>query len=247
MTVLVTRPDERGIQLVNMLNEIGIVAIHLPLFSIESGRELNSLPLQLNALDSADCVFAVSKNAVQYAAMALRNTGFLWRADLNYFAVGHRTAEYFSSQISQKVQYPILEENTEGLLAMQAMQEIENKNILVLRGNGGRDLFAEQAELRGANVNFVECYQRIPIHYDREKISLYQRSGIDKIVVTSLEALNCLMYFVFEQENFWLKNCQLITVSERIASVAKCNGWNDTVISNKSDNSTLLHTLQLLY
>lgn len=247
MTVLITRPDERGVQLVEMLNAVGIVAIHLPLFYIESGKELNKLPLLLNSLTSGDYVFAVSKNAVDYAHLTLQNTGFVWRSDLNYFAVGKRTAEYFASQILQPVKYPLEEESSEGLLAIKSMQNLSNKQVVILRGNGGREFFSEQAKLRGAEVKYIECYQRIPIQYDSEKIGLYQRSGVDKIVVTSLESLNCLMYFVFEQENVWLKNCQIITVSERIANVARRNGWNDILISNKSDNQTLLHTLQLLY
>ena len=33
MAVLVTRPDERGKALVDQLNQAGVVALHLPLFS----------------------------------------------------------------------------------------------------------------------------------------------------------------------------------------------------------------------
>ena len=40
MAVLVTRPDERGKALVDQLNQAGVVALHLPLLSIEAGAEL---------------------------------------------------------------------------------------------------------------------------------------------------------------------------------------------------------------
>ena len=40
MAVLVTRPDERGKNLVDQLNQAGMVALHLPLLSIEAGAEL---------------------------------------------------------------------------------------------------------------------------------------------------------------------------------------------------------------
>ena len=35
MAVLVTRPDERGKALVDQLNQAGVVALHLPLLSID--------------------------------------------------------------------------------------------------------------------------------------------------------------------------------------------------------------------
>lgn len=50
MAVLVTRPDERGKALVDQLNQAGVVALHLPLLSIEAGTELAQLPTKLNQL-----------------------------------------------------------------------------------------------------------------------------------------------------------------------------------------------------
>ena len=44
MAVLVTRPDERGRQLVDMLSQSGMTALHLPLFTLEEGYELVNLP-----------------------------------------------------------------------------------------------------------------------------------------------------------------------------------------------------------
>ena len=56
MAVLVTRPDERGKALVDQLNQAGVVALHLPLLSIEAGAELAQLPTKLNQLKSGDYV-----------------------------------------------------------------------------------------------------------------------------------------------------------------------------------------------
>ena len=67
MAVLVTRPDERGKTLVDQLNQAGVVALHLPLLSIEAGAELAQLPTKLNQLKSGDYVFLVSKSAVENA------------------------------------------------------------------------------------------------------------------------------------------------------------------------------------
>ncbi|VEI58907.1 uroporphyrinogen-III synthase [Pasteurella multocida] len=244
MAVLITRPDERGKQLVEMLIQSGVFAIHLPLFTIESGRELNDLPNKLSQLKVGDYVFAVSPHAVTFAVQTLRHTGFSWRQDLNYFAVGQRSAESFTAQIERPVFYPNQQETSEGLLNLPVMQQLADKTILILRGNGGREFFAEQAELRGAKVEIVECYQRIPIDYNNaEQISICKRAGINRIVVTSAEILQYLMDFVPENEHNWLKNCQLITISRRIANLAMAQGWRNIVISPKADNHSLLQTL----
>lgn len=54
MAVLVTRPDERGRQLVDMLSQSGMTALHLPLFTLEEGYELVNLPTRLNQLNAGD-------------------------------------------------------------------------------------------------------------------------------------------------------------------------------------------------
>ena len=75
-----------------------MVALHLPLLSIEAGAELAQLPTKLNQLKSGDYVFLVSKSAVDFADKTLKDIGFSWRQDLQYFTVGHRTAQHFSYQ-----------------------------------------------------------------------------------------------------------------------------------------------------
>ncbi|OOS02382.1 uroporphyrinogen-III synthase [Canicola haemoglobinophilus] len=245
MAVLITRPGERGKQLVDMLNKTGAMAIHLPLISIVAGQELNQLPNKLQQLNAGDYVFVVSQHAVEYAQRTLSSAGFYWRADLHYFTVGQRTAEYFASQTGNSVHYPIEQENSEGLLDLPQMQDLQGKNVLILRGNGGREFVAEQVVLRGAKVEMLECYQRTPVEYNNlEQISLCQRIGVDTIVVTSLEILNYLVALVPNAEASWLLNCRLVTVSQRIAALAKSIGWTHIVVSEKADNSSIFKALQ---
>ena len=244
MAVLVTRPDERGQQLVEMLAKAGIVAIHLPLFTIEVGAELNELPNKFAKLKADDYIFIVSKSAVHFADKALKDTGFAWRDDLHYFTVGQGTAQYFAATTAMAVHYPTSQENSEGVLQLPAMQNLQGKTVLILRGNGGRELLSEQVQQRGANVEIVECYRREPLVYNNvEQTSLCKRAGIQTIVATSGEILTQLLDFVPRNEHNWLKSCQLITVSERISHLAQALGWQNVIVSPRADNQTLLQTL----
>lgn len=249
MAILITRPDESGRELANMLNKAGIANLLVPFFSIETGRELNELPNKFHQLNAGDYVFCVSRNAVKYADLALRAVGAHWRQDLHYFAVGQGTAEWLSSQGEVAVHYPIKSQNSEGLLELPLMQDLSGKQILVIRGNGGREHFWQQAQQRGAQVSLIESYQRIALQYDHcEQIDLWKRANITQVLATSTEILNALIDFVPEEEQNWLKSCQLITISRRIAELAVAAGWNrnQVVISPKADNSALLTTLLTL-
>ncbi|MFA9488438.1 MULTISPECIES: uroporphyrinogen-III synthase [unclassified Mannheimia] len=246
MNVLVTRPDNRGQELVDMLNERQIFAVHQPLFTIEAGSELPLLPSVLSLLKSGDYVFVVSPNAVDYAVKTLTDTGFHFRSDLKYFAVGQRTAKYFTEKAEQAVIYPLESENSEGVLALPDMQDLTNKTILILRANSGRELLAETAMLRGASIQYLECYRREPVTVDiPEKISVCKRLGVDTIIITSSEILKSLYEQTAENCREWLFECNIVVVSQRIGKIAKQMGWqSDKIfISDKADNITLINTL----
>lgn len=246
MNVLVTRPDDRGQQLVEMLKAQHIFAIHQPLFRIEAGNELPAFTAQLSALNSGDYLFPVSKSAVDFAHQTLIETGFHWRSDLHYLAVGESTANYLASKSEQTVRYPLHSASSEGLLNLPELQDLTNKNVLILRAETGRELFAQQAQERGADVRTVECYRRLPLNDDLgEKISLAKRAGIDTIVATSNEILTSLQKNTLELDHQWLFGCNLIVVSKRIAQSAIQLGWqsNRVHISEKADNSSLLRTI----
>lgn len=246
MNVLVTRPDERGKMLVNMLAEQHIFALHQPFFHIEAGRELPQLPSALSRLKSGDYVFPVSKNAVDFANNTLKQVGHRWRSDLNYIAVGQGTAHYFCAQCEQAVIYPLKSENSEGLLELPELAQLEGKTVLILRAETGREFFPTQARLRGADVFTLECYQRVPIDGAlNEQISLAKRTGIDTIVVTSGEMLTTLVQHTDEQDLEWLFNCHLAVVGPRLARLAVKLGWQqqDIWISEKADNQSLFELL----
>lgn len=244
MAVLVTRPEPNGETLCHLLNQQGFATLYAPLFSIDKGSDLNRLPQQLQNLQSGDYVFAVSKNAIRYADQVLRNVGLHWRNDLHYFTVGRRSAEYLTAVTESAVNYPYPDENSEGLLTLPQMQELSGKQILILRGNGGRELFRQQASARGAKVEVLECYQRIVKEYDNiQQISVWKRAGINTIVVTSNEILRYLVEFVAKNDHNWLTHCHLITVSPRITQLAKTYGWQKITQTSRADNASILETL----
>lgn len=247
MTILVTRPSPGGEALVSRLRTLGRVAFHSPLIEFAPGNQLAMLPNLLSSLNQQDLVFVLSQHAVNYADRALRQASVRWPDNLNYYAIGRTTGLLFHRVSSLPVLYPQDGETSEMLLNLPTLRRLEGKKALILRGNGGRELLAETLTERGVDVAYCECYQRSPIHYDAsEQSAQWQRAGIDTLVVTSGEILQQLYQLVPDYyRNSWLLRCNLVVVSERLATLARQLGWSAIRVADNADNDALIRALQL--
>ena len=247
MTILVTRPSPAGEALVSRLRALGRVAFHSPLIDFAPGNQLASLPNLLSSFNQQDLVFVLSQHAVSDADRALRQSTTNWPDTVNYFAIGRTTGLIFHRVSSLPVLYPQDGETSETLLNLPALQRIQGKKALILRGNGGRELLAETLTERGVDVTYCECYQRSPVYYDAsEQSALWQRAGVDTLVVTSGEMLQQLYQLVPDYyRNSWLLRCNLVVVSERLAALARQLGWSAIRVAENADNDALIRALQL--
>jgi len=246
MTILVTRPSPAGEQLVSRLRALGRVAFHLPLIAFSPGRDLPSLPQRLQQLKAGDLLFVLSQQAIEYGHPALVRAGLQWPPQLGYYAIGRSSALAFHRVSSLPIDYPREREISESLLCLPALQQLEGKQALLLRGNGGRALLGETLKQRGASVSDCECYQRNNVPYDGQSLSEHwQQRGIDTLVVTSGEMLQQLYQLVPEHHRqSWLLKCQLVLVSERLATLARQLGWQQIRVADNADNDALLRALQ---
>ena len=246
MSILVTRPLPQGEELVSRLRALGRVAWSFPLIEFTPGRELAALPRQLAALGADDLLFALSQHAVEFAHARLLQESQRWPSDPAYFSIGRTTALALHTVSGKNIRYPLDREISEVLLQLPELQTIAGKRALILRGNGGRELLGETLRERGADVTFVECYQRCAKHYDgAEEAMRWHARGINTLVVTSGEMLQQLWSLIplWYREN-WLLRCRLLVVSERLANHARELGWQDIRIAENADNDALLRALQ---
>lgn len=245
MSILVTRPSPASDQLVSRLRSRGQVAWALPLIEFTPGRQLDLLPIRLRALAPQDLVFILSQQAVHYAHPAITQAGEAWPAGLNYYAIGRSTALAMHAVSGHDVIWPHEQEITEVLIQLPGLQQVAGRQALILRGNGGRDLLADTLRSRGAEVEFIECYQRCARPYNgAEEGKRWRDRGIDTLVVTSGEMLQQL-YALFPDvdRDEWLLHCRLLVVSERLASLARALGWTTIRVADSADNDALLAAL----
>ncbi|MGL4980146.1 MAG: uroporphyrinogen-III synthase [Plesiomonas sp.] len=244
MTILVTRPGEPGQALTHALSASGRAAIHAPLFTLSAGRELNTLSAALNRLQTGDWIIAVSGNAVRYAQQTLQQIGASWPA-VQYAAVGRSTAHALQQASTQPVLFPAQDETSEGLLQVITPPAMMGRQVLILRGNGGRPLLADTFTTWGALVILHECYQRLPIEQCGEQLTdIWQRANVNILLITSGEILQQLVALVPKTEHDWLISCRLVVVSKRIAAMAQALGWTEIVISAHADNLSLIAAVE---
>ncbi|MDR9825284.1 uroporphyrinogen-III synthase [Vibrio sp. FNV 38] len=238
MPVLITRPDEPGRILTEQLNLMGIPAHHFPLISITAPPTNSGLE---SALLAANIIIAVSQYAVSFTQQIVKS----WPNTCQYFAIGSKTAQTLKQVTQNKVYTPRIHDS-EHLLQLEQLNEsqIKNLKIVILRGNGGRDLIYEQLTRRGAHVEYREVYQRKNIQFDsKSTITKWQDKLIQHIVITSSEQLNHLLSMC-EEHKSWLLKCCLYVPSQRIASQAQAFGFNQIVCTEGASNAVITRALQ---
>jgi uroporphyrinogen-III synthase len=130
------------------------------------------------------------------------------------------------------------------MLELSQLQQVKNKQVVILRGNGGRELIRSELIERGALVQYCEVYQRSALTFDGHcKVQDWQQRRVNRIVVTSAEQLSILNESVPRTDHGWLHRQQLLVPSIRIAEIASGMGFHDVKVTGSASNPDLLATI----
>ena len=208
--ILVTRPDTKGEQLVAQLQQLGHQAVSFPLLKLEAIAVSSA---ELSPLAEADKLIFISQDAVK-ALYALKPN---LKHQPEFYAVGDKTAEVIFDLFQVKARTP-KQHDSEGLLALHDLQAVEQKNIVLIKGQDGRPLIAQTLKSRGAFVHSLALYRRQPsVDKVSDKIKQWQQQKIDSIVLTSNAAVDAIFNELAANELEWLKKCRFYVASNRIA------------------------------
>jgi len=243
-TVVVTRPVHQAEPLCQLIESCGGTALRFPTLDIGEPSNQHVLRRIVKNLDQYDIAIFVSPNAVEWGMKFIQDSGGL-PTTLKIAAVGQGTTRKLASfGISVDI-FPGEQFNSESLLATEELQQIAGKRIVILRGEGGRELLAEQLRQRGASVEYAECYRRLRPDADSSMLSAKLADGsIDIITVTSNEALQNLCAMVDESDLVRLRKLPLIVVSDRARQLALELGFSvPVIISGKVSDDALLDAI----
>ena len=234
--ILVTRPAEQAGELARMIAARGGQALLFPL--LEIGATDDPLPLlrAIAALDDYDVAIFISPNAVAYSLpeiLAARR----WPVGLQAAAIGPSTARELAAQGIAEVICPGYRFDSEALLELPefAADALAGRKVLILRGDGGRELLAQTLRQRGAQVDAVSCYRRSPPSDGAPLVSLLRNSGIDALTISSSEGLRNLLALLDTEAFALLRRLPLFVPHQRIAQGAAELGLPHVVLSAPAD------------
>ncbi len=223
--LLLTRPAEDCAALAQTLAAQGIASHCMPLLAIET---LDETPEQRNAfaeLQRYCAVIVVSKPAARIGLQRLARHGAP-TPDLPWFSVGAATAAVLAEQ-GLCVHFPDSGDDSEALLALPALQQAiaaSAPRVLILRGEGGRELLAECLRGQGVTVDYLPLYRRVLPQYAPGELSRQvQAERLNGLVVSSGQGFEHLLQLAGDD---WpaLARLPLFVPSPRVAEQARAAG-----------------------
>lgn len=234
--VLVTRPVQQADALAALIRDAGGEAVSFPALAIKPPADLSAIDAALATLPSADLVIFVSPTAVERAFMLLKTR---WPAAMPVAAVGEGTAAALRRHIGStggSIMVPAEGASSEALLALAELQQLRGKRVLICRGEGGRELLADELRRRGAQVSYAECYRRVrPATDSSELIDRWEQGGLHAVTVLSGETLDNLWAMLGARGQSLLHATPLFVPHAKIAERATRLGLIELAITPPGD------------
>jgi len=240
--IVVTRPEHQAGPLCARLTALGANVIRFPLLLIKALPLTATQQHILERLAEYDLAIFISPNAVTFGLQQLDGH---WPAKLKIAAVGQGSARALQQQGQPVDIFPTEHFNSEALLALPAMQQLQQQKTVIFRGQGGREYLAQQLQKRGAEVDYIELYQRLPpVGKIDTLLELWQQNKIQLIIITSSESLHNLYAMVASSGKAYLENTPLLVISTRTQRLALTLGFKNLImISPQASDIEISNTL----
>ncbi|WP_036165839.1 uroporphyrinogen-III synthase [Massilia sp. 9096] len=249
--VVVTRPRRQAGPLADAIAALGRTAVVLPLLEIAPLPDTTLLQAALSDLARYALVAFVSPNAIEAAFAHVR----AWPGATAIAVVG-------AASRAALAQYPVIDPATrivspldpafsdsehliEALEATLGLDALRARRVLVVRGDGGRELLPDALRAAGAEVETVAAYRRaVPALSPALAASLQALlARPNDWIITSSEALRGLVELAGRLETPCtvadLQHQRLIVPHSRIAETARALGFTDLTLTGSGDERLL--------
>jgi uroporphyrinogen-III synthase len=235
LRIVVTRPRDQAVKLAQRIELAGGIPLLFPLLDIAPVHDTRALHEQIARLPRFDIAIFISPNAVHYGMAAIRAVGEI-PAALKIATVGKGSAKALHESGITNVIAPAERFDSEGLLALPELQDVSGLHVMIFRGDGGRELLGNTLRERGATVEYATCYKRSKPQQD---IGALVSAEPDAIAVSSSEALGYLWQMLDGGSQATLLGTPLFVPHERIADLARQQGWHQILLTGSGDDGLL--------
>ena len=239
LRILNTRPLEQGLALHQAISDAGGISVDLPAIAIEPTA--NDWLKKLPNLDTLNQAIFISSNAATHFYSALKQQQLAWPSAIKITAIGNASASALEKWNIRIDNCPLIADS-EHLLQLEILQQVQNQTILLVKGVGGRMHIATTLQKRGAKLISLDVYQRVlPTTQQNSIYSVWHDDLVDIILFTSHEAMHNLFSLFGDSARSWLCSKPCMVISERLAEAAFMLGIQAIILSRYD---TMLSTLE---
>ena len=236
-TVVLTRPQADSQRLSEALQNEGFQSRVMPIMTIEAIPTAEQAPAP-SVSDDALCIF-ISANAVRFGLPQL-GSALARDSDLTVIAVGNKTRDTLAAEGIQ-AQVPV-RADSEGLLAMPALSAPDSRDVVIVKGEGGRELLASELTGRGARVTEWACYRRCWPEVDVS--GLIEISAGLIFQASSGEMVSRLSELLAGGGQADLFQSSIIVPSDRVARLATEIGWGQVIRAEDASDDAFIRALK---
>jgi uroporphyrinogen-III synthase len=233
--IVVTRPAGQNERLAELIRAEGGEPIVFPVLEIVDLEDTRALVAAVDRLHDYQLAVFISPNAVDKAMNVVRARRE-WPPGLRAATIGRASEKALERHGVAGVIAPTGRFDSEALLALPALADVQGWRVVVFRGDGGRELLGDTLRERGATVDYVECYRRARPNADIEPLlKRWGRGEIDAVTVSSSEGLRNLYDMLGKLGQAWLRRTPLFAPHARIAENARALGCERVVETGPAD------------
>ena len=132
-------------------------------------------------------------------------------------------------------------EDSEGILAFLASLDQSPTHVVLVKGQGGRDLIETRLARLGVHLTIIECYRRVwPDVPEANFLSAVSIESPSIIHVASGETLTRLTDLCWAHGVDALNAHTLVVPSQRVADQARELGWQSRIVADGAGDEALL-------
>ena len=268
-TIVVTRPSGQARQLIEVLTRAieasGVgkrslpEILSLPLLTIVPKSDEHLADHIATSLSNADLAIFVSPNAIESVMRLLERD---WQdfsktiIPIGVMGGSSHLALRNHGIGSEDNPTPIIipknneQWDSEGLWKeLQSLQwDWKNKKVVIFKGEGGRDWFADTLKNAGATVEAISTYARVPLDIDNPAWHAIHEMDFSKSLwlLTSSEAVRYLGEVMKDQFTHNLNSASALCPHHNIADAAELIGFGEVFTSEPGDEALVRSTLAWL-
>lgn len=219
--IAITRPAGTGTSLARRVRALGGMPLLLPGSSLHAAPDPRAAARALRAALAGDGVIFTSPAAVRFAArlVPLRARARVWAPGAGTLRALHRAG---CAQANAPAR-----EDSEGILALPALQDVRGQRIGIVGAPGGRGLLARELTARGARIDHIHVYQRASARLGRRHADALRYAARQPLYVllSSAEALANILAALPDDARRALLAGIAVASSPRIAEAAQAAGF----------------------